>query len=308
MMNNVIAKPDPRPNSDRQVTIGLIQMAMAASLEENLERGLASLERAVAGGAKIVCFPELFLMRYPGQRQDESVFDAAEPFPGRLTEVMASAAERLGVVLVVPFFEKRASGVYHNSVFVVDADGQILGLYRKMHIPDDPGYQEKYYFTPGDTGFKSWSTAVGEIGVLICWDQWFPEAARLTALEGAEILFFPTAIGWHPFEREARGGVQLASWKTVQQSHAITNGCYVAAVNRTGHEVAEHGGEGIEFWGRSFICNPEGSVVAEAPEADESVLLATLDLGKVAQQRIEWPFFRDRRTDAYSGLTARFGK
>jgi N-carbamoylputrescine amidase len=289
------------------IRVGLVQMAMSASRDENLATAERMIAEAAGCGAQVVCLPELFLGPYFCQAEDPAQFAAAEPFPGPLSEQMGSLAGRLGVAIVVPFFERRAPGVYHNSAFVADADGSVLGLYRKMHIPDDPAFYEKYYFAPGDLGFRAWDTAFGRVGVLICWDQWYPEAARLTALRGAEVLFYPTAIGWHPREREARGGAQFRSWQTVQRGHAVANGCFVVAVNRVGHERPPGGGDGIVFWGQSFVADPAGELLVEGPVADAAVLTADLDLGAVERQRIEWPFFRDRRIDAYGGIGERFG-
>ena len=252
-----------------------------------------------------VCLQELFSTPYFCQCESEEPFGLAEKFPGRLTDRMAVLAKQLGVVLIVPFFEQRAAGVYHNTAAVIDADGAVLGIYRKMHIPDDPGFYEKYYFTPGDLGFRAWDTAFGKIGVCICWDQWFPEAARLTALAGAEILFYPTAIGWLPSEKAEFGAAQHESWQISQRAHGIANGCFVAATNRTGYEPDPGGGEGIEFWGQSFLSAPDGQVVGQLACDAEAVLVVEIDRREINRQRITWPFLRDRRIDAYGSLDQR---
>ena len=253
--------------------------------------------------------PELFRSRYFCQREDHAAFDLAESVPGPTTEALATAAKKLGAVVIVPFFERRAPGLYHNSAAVIDADGKLLGLYRKMHIPDDPAYFEKFYFTPGDLGFRSFETSKGRIGTLICWDQWYPEAARLTALGGATVLLYPTAIGWHPDEKERYGAAQRDAWRTIQRGHAIANGVYVAAVNRVGFEPADpRGGEsrqGIEFWGSSFVCDPFGIVIAEASAEREEILFAEIDVQRIETVRRHWPFLRDRRIDAYGGIERR---
>jgi N-carbamoylputrescine amidase len=291
------------PAAKEPVTIGLIQAAASDVPAENLEPTLAKAEQAAKDGAQIICTQELFASQYFCQSEDHKNFAMAEPIPGPTTETFQRLAKRCGVVLIVSLFEKRGAGVYHNSAAVIDADGSLLGVYRKMHIPDDPLYYEKFYFTPGDLGFRAWQTRFGKIGVLICWDQWYPEAARLTAMQGAEILFYPTAIGWHPSERARYGERQYDSWETVQRSHAITNGCYVASVNRIGHE-APAGGDGIEFWGQSFIADTSGEIIANACQ-EETVLLCEIDLAKVDVTRTHWPFLRDRRIDAYGDLTRR---
>lgn len=287
------------------VKLALVQMTCTADKAANVANALARIDDAAAGGAQIVCLQELFAGEYFCQSEDPRYFDEAEPIPGPITDAMQAKAKERGVVLVVSLFEKRAPGLFHNSAVVIDADGTLLGTYRKMHIPDDPGFYEKYYFTPGDLGFKVWDTAVGRIGVLICWDQWFPEAARLTAMMGAKVLFYPTAIGWLPSEKAAAGAAQHASWETIQRAHAIANGCYVAAVNRTGHE-APAGGEGIEFWGQSFVADPSGQIVTKAPSDREEILYADLETERMEEQRVTWPFFRDRRIDAYGKITERY--
>ena len=287
------------------LSIGIVQMRCGADREGNLKRAVGFMEDAAAEGAKLVCFQELFLSRYFCQTQSEETFELAEPFPGELSDLLSGHAKRLGIVLIVPYFEKRAPGVFHNSAFVIDADGTVLGNYRKMHIPDDPGFNEKYYFTPGDQGFAVWDTAVGRVSVLICWDQWFPEAARLAALGGAEFLFYPTAIGWLPSEEKSVAEAQFDAWRTVQRSHAIANGCFVAAVNRVGFEECE-GREGIRFWGGSFVVGPDGVLLGELNREEERGLVVEIDRGAIEQSRVEWPFFRDRRVDAYAEIGRRY--
>jgi len=291
--------------SPRSVKLGLLQMRCATDPAVNLERALESAKTAVRQGAQILCLPELFRTPYFCQSEDHAHFQLAEPIPGPTTKAFQAFARKHGVVVVVSVFEKRAPGLYHNSAAVVDADGSLLGVYRKMHIPDDPLYYEKFYFTPGDLGFRVWRTRHGAIGVLICWDQWYPEAARLTALQGADILFFPTAIGWLPAEKAALGGQQHAAWETIQRSHAIANGCYVAAINRIGIEKPA-GGDGLEFWGQSFVAAPGGQVLAKAGADREESLVVPVDLDQVDVTRTHWPFLRDRRIDAYGDLTRRF--
>ncbi|MEE9234485.1 MAG: carbon-nitrogen hydrolase [Candidatus Acidoferrales bacterium] len=286
--------------------VGLVQMACAPDPKENLDRALARVEEAARAGAEVICLPELFRSQYFPQREDAGCFELAEPIPGPTTEALAKAAKKLGVVVVAPVFERRAPGIYHNSAAVIDADGRLLGLYRKMHIPDDPAYYEKFYFTPGDLGFPAFDTRVGRISTLICWDQWYPEGARLATLQGACLLFYPTAIGWHPGEKEKYGAVQLDAWGTVQRGHAIANGLYVAAVNRVGYEKPPDGGTGIEFWGSSFLCDPQGVVLAQASTDQEQILLGEVDLTHLEDVRRNWPFLRDRRIDAYAGLDRRF--
>src|SRR5438067_11171891 len=288
-------------------TIGLVQMSMSADPEATLKRGVSEVEEAAAAGARLVCLPELFRSLYFAQREDAALFDLAEPVPGPSTEALAKAAQRAGVVVIAPVFERRAPGLYHNSAAVIDADGRVVGVYRKMHIPDDPAYYEKFYFAPGDLGFRAFDTRVGRIGTLVCWDQWYPEGARLTALQGAVVLFYPTAIGWHPKEKATHGAEQLDAWRTIQRSHAIANGCYVAAVNRVGRE--RPGGtatEGLEFWGSSFIADPFGTVLAEAPVDRETIVLGEVDLARIEAVRRGWPFLRDRRIDAYGGIVSRY--
>ena len=289
----------------KRFTVALVQMACGDDPAENLRSAVASIERAAEKKAQVICLPELFRSRYFCQAEDTSFFDLAESIPGPATEVLAGVARKHGVAIVAPLFESRAPGIYHNSAAVIDADGRIAGLYRKMHIPDDPAYYEKFYFTPGDLGFPAFSTRHGRIAALICWDQWYPEAARLAALQGAAVLFYPTAIGWHPREKEEHGRAQRDAWRTVQRGHAIANGVYVAAVNRIGHERPD-GGDGIEFWGSSFIADPQGVVLAEASPDREEILFAEADLAHLEEVRRNWPFLRDRRIDAYGGITSRF--
>lgn len=286
--------------------VGLIQMAMTPDPDDNLTRAAGLVARAAREGAAIVCLPELFRSQYFCQREDVALFDLAEPIPGPSTDTLGKIARSRQVTVIASLFERRAAGLCHNSVVVLDVEGRIAGLYRKMHIPDDPGYYEKFYFAPGDLGFKAFDTPVGRIGTLICWDQWYPEAARLTALQGAEILFYPTAIGWHPHEKDAFGTSQHDAWRTIQRAHAIANGVYVAAVNRVGLEKPVEDAAGIEFWGGTFLCDPFGVVVAEAGPAAEEVLIAEVDRARIEDVRRNWPFLRDRRIDAYSRITERF--
>jgi len=283
--------------------VGLVQTSCTPDPDANLARTLAGLGRAADAGAEVVCTQELFRSLYFCQSEDHAQFDLAETIPGPTTEAVAAVAKRRGVVVIASLFEKRAPGVYHNSAAVIDADGTLAGIYRKMHIPDDPLYYEKFYFTPGDTGFTSFVTRPARIGVLICWDQWYPEGARLTALRGAEVLFYPTAIGWHPAEKAEYGAAQHDAWRTMQRSHAIANGVYVAAVNRTGHEGPPGGG--LEFWGGSFVADPFGRIVAESPPDRDDVLLSRVDRRLIEETRRHWPFLRDRRVDAYAGLGLR---
>lgn len=284
--------------------VALVQMQCGTDPTANLEKAIGFIRDAAARGAQIVCLPELFRSQYFCQSEDHANFALAESIPGPTTDSLGEVARETGVVLVASLFEKRAAGVYHNTAAVIDADGKFLGKYRKMHIPDDPAFYEKFYFTPGDLGFKAWPTSHGNIGVCICWDQWYPEAARLTALRGAQLLFYPTAIGWHPGEKEQYGVAQHSSWETMQRSHAIANGCYVAAVNRVGHE-APAGEPGIEFWGQSFICAPSGEILAKGSIDREEIVLAEVIWDRVDEQRTHWPFLRDRRIDAYAGIEQR---
>lgn len=290
------------------VTIGLIQMSCGEDPGENLSKLLTRIDEAADRGAQIVSTQELFRSRYFCQTEDHAKFDLAESIPGPSTEALSRIAAARGIVIVGSLFERRAPGLYHNTAVVIDADGTLLGRYRKMHIPDDPLFYEKFYFTPGDLGFRSFDTRFGRIGVLVCWDQWYPEAARLTSLTGAQILFYPTAIGWHPAEKPEYGVRQHSSWETIQRAHAIANGVYVAVANRVGHEPtpAGHPGDGIEFWGQSFMADPSGQIITRATVDQEEILLAEVDLGKSDIQRTHWPFLRDRRIDAYHDLTRRF--
>lgn len=286
--------------------VGLVQMAVSKNLDENVRRAVEFVRDAAKRGADVVCLPELFRSKYFCQKEDASIFDLAEPVPGPSTEALGAAAREAKVTVVAPVFERRAAGVYHNTAAVIGPDGNIIGLYRKMHIPDDPAYYEKFYFTPGDLGFRAFDTPAGRISTLICWDQWYPEGARLSALRGASILFYPTAIGWHPKEKTTEGPAQTEAWKTVQRGHAIANGVYLAAVNRVGHEKPDEGGDGIEFWGNSFLCDPQGVVIAEASQNEEEILIGEVDLKRLETVRRNWPFLRDRRIDAYAGIDQRF--
>ncbi len=290
----------------KKFNVALIQMACGPNPGENLKRAIARIEEAATAKAKVICLPELFRSQYFCQREDTSFFDLAEPLPGPTTKALVKIAKKLEVVIIAPVFEHRAPGLYHNSAVVINSDGNILGLYRKMHIPDDPGYYEKFYFTPGDLGFKTFDTSAGRISTLVCWDQWYPEAARIVSLQGASIIFYPTAIGWHPKEKEEFGPAQLDAWRTVQRAHAISNGVYVAAVNRVGHEIPSDGGAGIEFWGSSFLCDPSGVILVEASIDKEEILLAAVDLEYLEDVRRNWPFLRDRRIDAYSDIHLRY--
>ena len=292
--------PSPPP---RTVTLGLPQMRSVEDPAANLAAAVDRIRDATARGAQVVCLQELFLGPYFCQTEDHRFFERAESVPGPTTARLTELATELGVVIIASLFERRAEGLYHNTAAVIDADGRYLGKYRKMHIPDDPQYLEKFYFTPGDLGFRTWQTRFGRIGVLVCWDQWYPEAARLTAMSGAEILVYPTAIGWLPPEKAEYGERQLGAWETIQRSHAVANGVFVAAVNRVGLEASPAGG--IEFWGNSFVADPNGRVIAKAGQ-DEETLIVSCDLGQVEVVRTHWPFLRDRRIDAYGGLTKRY--
>jgi N-carbamoylputrescine amidase len=283
--------------------VGLVQMRVGSDPAANLEAAIARIREGAAGGAQVVCLPELFRTPYFCQREDPALFDLAEPIPGPTSDALARIARELRVVIVASLFERRAAGVYHNTAVVLDADGAERGRYRKMHIPDDPLYYEKFYFTPGDLGFAAFDTAVGKVGTLVCWDQWYPEAARLTALAGADVLFYPTAIGWHPSEKAVHGEAQVTAWQVMQRAHAIANGVYVAAVNRVGHEGPADGG--LEFWGASFVSDPFGVVLAEGSRTDEAVLIVECDRAHQEDVRRNWPFLRDRRIDAYAPITKR---
>jgi N-carbamoylputrescine amidase len=290
--------------------IGLVQMSATSDPDSNLGHALELVRQAAARGAGIVCLPELFQTQYFCQREDSALFDLAESIPGPTTARLSALARELHIVLIASLFERRAAGVYHNTATIFDADGSLLGLYRKMHIPDDPLYYEKYYFTPGDLGFRAFDTQVGRVGTLVCWDQWYPEGARLTALQGAHVLFYPTAIGWHPAEKAEFGEGQHDAWRTIQRAHAIANGVYVAVVNRVGFETGDIRGKsapgaGLEFWGGSFLCDPFGRVIAEASREKEEILVGEVDLHALEQVRRNWPFLRDRRIDSYAGITNR---
>jgi N-carbamoylputrescine amidase len=285
-------------------------MSCTTNPAENLDKAIARIREAAAQGAQIVCLQELFKSQYFCRVEDANLFDLAEPIPGPSTDALAPIANELGVVVVASLFERRAAGLYHNTAAVIDASGDLLGIYRKMHIPDDPLYYEKYYFTPGDLGFKSFDTSAGKLGTLVCWDQWYPEGARLTALQGASILFYPTAIGWHPAEKAEFGVSQHDAWRTIQRAHAIANGVYVGVVNRVGFETGDIRGnsvpgKGLEFWGGSFFCDPFGRVLAEGSHDKEEILLGEVDLHHLEDIRRNWPFLRDRRIDSYAPITSR---
>lgn len=290
----------------KKYAVGLVQMGATPDPKENLDRAVARVRDAAKRGAQVICLPELFRSQYFCQSEDARLFDLAEPVPGPSTDTFGLLARELQVAIVVPVFEKRTHGLYHNSAAVMDRDGAMAGFYRKMHIPDDPAYYEKYYFTPGDLGFKAIETSFARISVLICWDQWYPEGARLSSLLGSSILFFPTAIGWHPAEKEKYGSAQRDAWQTVQRGHAVANGIYVAAVNRIGLEKPVPNSAGIEFWGSSFIADPQGVILAQASIDKEETLIAEVDLSHLEDIRRNWPFLRDRRVDAYGGITERF--
>jgi N-carbamoylputrescine amidase len=293
-----------RSFNDDKFRIGLVQMSCGMDPNENLEKAKWKIREAAAQGAQIICLQELFRSQYFCREENADLFALAETIPGPSTDALSPLAKELGIVIVASLFEKRAQGLYHNTAAVLAADGQIQGLYRKMHIPDDPLYFEKFYFTPGDLGFKKFDTRYGCIGVLVCWDQWYPEGARLTALQGANVLFYPTAIGWHPSEKAQYGAAQLDAWRTIQRAHAIANGVYVAAVNRVGFEGPAE--SGLEFWGSSFIADPFGQVIAEASTDKEEILTAECDPKRMDEVRRNWPFLRDRRIDAYGQLTQRW--
>jgi N-carbamoylputrescine amidase len=284
--------------------IGLVQMSCSNTPAENLEKAVVSIREAAARGAQIICLQELFGSQYFCREENDSFFDLAEPIPGPSTEVLGRIALETGTVVVASLFERRAAGLYHNTAAILNADGTLGGIYRKMHIPDDPLYYEKYYFTPGDLGFRNFETPFGRIGVLVCWDQWYPEGARLTAMQGADVLFYPTAIGWHPHEKAEFGAQQLDAWQTIQRAHAIANGIYVAAVNRVGYEGTPE--NGLEFWGHSFVADPFGVKIAEASADREEILVVECDPARAEDVRRNWPFFRDRRIDHYGALTSRW--
>jgi N-carbamoylputrescine amidase len=284
--------------------LGIVQMRCAPDPDANLAHACEMVRDAARQGANVICLPELFRSQYFCQVEDHKYFQLAESIPGPSTQALGEIARECGVVIVASLFERRAAGLYHNTAAILDADGALMGRYRKMHIPDDPLFYEKFYFTPGDLGFLAWETAHAPIGVCVCWDQWYPEAARLTALRGAQILFYPTAIGWHPGERTQYGAQQHDAWETIQRSHAIANGCYVAVANRVGHEAPD-GGPGLDFWGQSFIAGPDGVVLARAGVDEETILIQEVSLKRLETQRTHWPFLRDRRVDAYGGIEQR---
>jgi N-carbamoylputrescine amidase len=285
-------------------------MSMTSDPDKNMEHAIERVHAAAAQGAQIICLPELFQTQYFCQREDASLFDLAERIPGPTSTKLGEVAKQLRIVLIASLFEKRAAGVYHNTAAMFDADGTLSGVYRKMHIPDDPLYYEKYYFTPGDLGFRAFDTNVGRVGTLVCWDQWYPEGAHLTALQGAHVLFYPTAIGWHPAEKAEFGTAQHDAWRTIQRAHAIANGVYVAVVNRVGFETGDIRGKstpgaGLEFWGGSFLCDPFGQVIVEASHDKEEILVGEVDLKALEDIRRNWPFLRDRRIDSYAPITSR---
>ena len=292
--------------TDKAFTIGALQMSMDIDPAKNLEKASNMLADAAKKGVQVACLPELFLSHYFCQTEDHEKFQLAESIPGPSTDALGKIAEAHKIAIVASLFERRAAGIYHNTAAIMDSDGELAGIYRKMHIPDDPLFYEKFYFTPGDLGFYALPTNYGRIGTLICWDQWFPEAARLTAMDGANVLFYPTAIGWHPKEKEAFGEEQRDAWVTIQRSHAIANGTYVCSVNRVGHEIEAKtvatGGQGIEFFGNSFICDPYGKIIAQANAHEETILTAVVDPAMIEQKRQYWPHFRDRRIDHYRGI------
>jgi N-carbamoylputrescine amidase len=295
-----VTSPPSSPKPNTCLTVALLQMACGCDTDANVQRALGQIAAAAQQGADVVCLPELFATQYFCQSENYDHFALAEPIPGPTSERLADAARQHNVVIVGSLFERRAPGLYHNTAVVYDRDGRLAGMYRKMHIPDDPLYYEKFYFTPGDLGFRSITTIAAPLGVCVCWDQWYPEAARLTALAGAQILFYPTAIGWLPGEKAQFGAAQHSAWETMMRSHAIANGVFVAAPNRIGIEGQ------LEFWGASFVCDPYGNVLARAPHDQEQTLLARCDLALVDTARTHWPFLRDRRIDAYGGLTRRY--
>lgn len=294
----------PQARRDSKFHIGLVQMICSPDTDANLEKAIKGIRNAAAKGAEIVCLQELFRSQYFCREENAELFNLAETIPGPSTEALASVAKELQVSIVASLFEKRAQGLYHNTAAVLDADGSLIGVYRKMHIPDDPLYYEKFYFTPGDLGFQNFETRYSRIGVLVCWDQWYPEGARITSMQGANVLFYPTAIGWHPSEKTQYGEAQLDAWRTIQRAHAIANGVFVAAVNRTGFEGPPE--SGLEFWGNSFISDPFGRVIAQAPSSEEQVLVTECDPKQMDEVRRNWPFLRDRRIDAYAPIIHRW--
>ena len=298
-------------NAGKSFRIALVQMSCSPDPDANLDKAADRVREAARQGARVVCLPELFRAQYFCQREDAALFDVAEPIPGPSTERLTRVTLEAKVAIVASLFERRAPGLYHNTAAILEQDGTIAGLYRKMHIPDDPLYYEKYYFTPGDVGFRNWQLNAGDVGVLVCWDQWYPEGARITALMGSNVLFYPTAIGWHPAEKAEFGEAQYSAWQTIQRSHAIANGVYVGAVNRVGHENGDVrgnrvDGEGLEFWGGSFIADPFGRVIAQASHDKEEILVGDVDIKLIEETRRNWPFLRDRRIDAYAPIASRF--
>ena len=284
----------------KKVKIGIIQSKISDNIDSNIISAIKSIKKAASKKARIICLPELFLSTYFCQTENHSNFKLAEKIPGKITDIFSNLANELGVILILSLFEKKTSGFYHNTSIIINERGKILAKYRKMHIPDDPGYYEKFYFTPGDLGFKSVKTKFGKIGPLICWDQWFPEAARLTALKGAQIIIYPTAIGWHPKEKKKFGKSQLDSWITMQKSHAIANGTFVVAINRVGTE--RKGRKKIEFWGNSMVINPSGQIIGKLSNNKQQILIREIDYKKIDNAREHWPFLRDRRIDFYKGI------
>ena len=297
--------PNTHQMSKSTYTIAVLQLNLNDVAANNLNKCITWVRKAAQQGAEVISLPELYSSHYFCQSEDVANFELAEPLYSTSFIAFSELAKELGVVIIVPFFEKRMPGIYHNSAYIIDADGTEAGLYRKMHIPDDPHFYEKFYFTPGDIGFKTFPTQKGKIGTLICWDQWYPEAARLTALQGAEVLFYPTAIGWHPLEKDEYGVNQHGAWMNVMKGHAVANGVYVAAANRVGLEQYIPGTAGIQFWGSSFIAGPQGEILAQASHDQEEILMAEVDLALQENVRQNWPFFRDRRIDAYGEITKR---
>lgn len=293
------------PKEIKKITVALLQISLSKNPDENLKKAILWLTKAAKKGGKVICLPELYRSQYFCQTEDIKNFNLAETIPGPSTIAIGKIAKKLKVVVIVPLFEKRASGVYHNSLVVINTKGEVAGQYRKMHIPDDPSFYEKFYFTPGDLGYKAFETEFGKIGTLICWDQWYPEGARLTALQGAEIIFYPTAIGWHPHEKKQHGKAQFESWQTIQRGHAIANGVYIASVNRIGLEKENPASAGLEFWGSSFIADPQGIIIAQASTDKEEIVLAEIELDRIEYIRRNWPFLRDRRIDSYSDISKR---
>jgi N-carbamoylputrescine amidase len=291
---------------NKKFTIALLQLNLNDTAPANFQKSLEWIRKASKQGGQVICLPELFSSFYFCQKEDTRYFEFAESLHSTSYDAFSDLAKELGVVIIVPFFERRAPGLYHNSAYIIDKDGTEAGLYRKMHIPDDPSFYEKYYFTPGDIGFKAFDTQYGKIGTLICWDQWYPEGARLTSLQGASVLFYPTAIGWHPKEKERYGKIQHDAWMIVQRGHAVANGIFVAAVNRVGLEQPVPGQDGIQFWGSSFIAGPQGEILAQASHDKEEIIMADVDLALMETVRQNWPFLRDRRVDAYGDIIKRF--